>query len=413
MSYARVPMRLAAGLVGATVLLVTAPAQAQPAQQTPQPEQAREAPPPWTQGRPPDLEGSTLRPHPPGLVAKPASEIRLDKVKLPAGFRIEVWAADVANARSMARGSKGTIFVGTRFVGNVYAIVDRGGRREVKVVAKGLHRPNGVAFKDGTLYVAELSRILRFDHIEDRLDNPPDPVVVFDKLPRDEPHGWKFLSLGPDGWLYFNVGAPCNICVPPYTHAQIVRVDPNARILQTYALGVRNSVGMDWHPRTRELWFTDNGRDWLGDNAPQDELNHAPRAGLHFGYPYCHQGDVLDPELGAGRACAEFMPPVLKLGPHTAGLGMRFYTGSMFPAQYRNRIVVALHGSWNRTKKTGFNVSTVSVDPRQPARAEVLADFLDGEEFLGRPADVLVMPDGALLVSDDVNGAVYRISYRR
>lgn len=401
MRYGVVPGRLTALALGAAALLGTAPADAQ------------EAPPPWAQGRPPELADSPLRPHPPGLVAKPAGEIRLDKVKMRPGFRIELWADNVANARSMVRGDRGTIFVGTRFVGNVYAVVDRGGRREVKVIAKGLHRPNGVAFKNGTLYVAELSRILRFDDIESRLDSPPAPVVVYDALPKDEPHGWKFLAVGPDGWLYFNIGSPCNICVPPYTHAQIVRVDPNARILQTYVTGVRNSVGMDWHPETRELWFTDNGRDWLGENVPHDELNHAPRAGLHFGYPYCHQGDLLDPEFGVGRACAEFTPPVLKLGPHVAALGMRFYTGSMFPPEFRNQIVVALHGSWNRAKKTGFNVSTVSVEPRQPASAEVLADFLDGEEFVGRPADVLVMPDGAVLVSDDVNGAIYRISYRR
>lgn len=370
--------------------------------------------PPYKQGMPTEMKGSTLAPHPPPLTAKPGKEIPVDKIKLPPGFKVELWAEGLPNARSLTIGSKGTVFVGTRLVGNVYAVVDHGGTREVKTIAKGLHRPNGVAFKDGALYVAELSRILRFDDIENRLDNPPQPVVVFDALPKDETHGWKFLALGPDGWLYFNIGSPCNSCVPPYTHAQIVRLNTDTRLIETWAWGVRMSVGMDWHPVTKELWFTDNGRDWAGDELPSDKLNRAPRQGLNFGFPFCHQGDWPDPELGRGRSCSAFTPPVLKLGPHVAALGMRFYTGNMFPAEYRNRILIAQHGSWNRTKKIGYNVVQVTLAPDGTAKAApFMTGFLEGEEFWGRPVDVQVMPDGAVLVSDDWNGALYRISYQR
>jgi glucose/arabinose dehydrogenase len=346
-------------------------------------------------------------------MAKAARDIPLDKITLPPGFQISLWAEGLPNARSLTIGQKGTVFVGTRLVGNVYAVVDRGSQREVKTIATGLHRPNGVAFKDGALYVAELSRVIRFDNIEDRLANPPAPVVVFDQLPKDEPHGWKFIAFGPDGQLYVPIGAPCNVCEPPATHAQIGRLSPNGGGYEVFARGVRNSVGFDWHPETRELWFTENGRDWMGDNAPHDELNHAPQSGLHFGYPYCHQGELLDPEFGKGHSCSAFTPPVLKLGPHVAALGMRFYTGTMFPAEYKNGIFMALHGSWNRTEKTGFKVMQVTMQPGQAPKYETFADgWLQGDTFWGRPVDVQVMPDGALLVSDDMAGALYRIAYR-
>jgi glucose/arabinose dehydrogenase len=349
------------------------------------------------------------------MTAKPAAEIPLDKIKLPKGFEISLWAEGVPNARSIAVGKNGTVFAGTRFVGNVYAIVDKGGKREVKIIAKGLHRPNGVAYKNGALYVAELSRIIRFDDIEDRLDNPPQPVVVFDALPKDEPHGWKFMRLGPDGWLYFQIGAPGNIVMPPYTHAQIARVNPDSGVLETVAAGIRNSVGMDFHPVTKQLWFTNNARDWVNDDLPNDTLHHVTRKGMNFGYPFCHQGDLLDPEFGKGRSCKEFDSPVLKLGPHVAALGMRFYTGSMFPAEYKNNIFIAEHGSWNRSKKTGYNLSRVVLDDSgKVKKLEVFAEgWLQGETFWGRLADVQVMPDGALLVSDDVAGAIYRIAYKR
>jgi glucose/arabinose dehydrogenase len=389
-------------------MLVTSPLRAQT--QPP----AQQAPPSWTQGQPPALATSPLRPHAPALMAKPAADIPVDKVTLPPGFQISVWAEGLPNARSITVGTKGTVFVGTRLVGNVYAVVDQGERREVKIIAKGLHRPNGVAFKDGALYVAELSRLLRFDNIEDRLDSPPAPVVVFDQLPTDEPHGWKFLALGPDEKLYFNIGAPCNVCEPPATHAHIVRVNTDGSGYEVFVSGVRNSVGLDWHPVTKELYFTDNSRDWLGDDIPSDELNHALRRGLHFGFPYCHQGDVLDPEFGQGHACSAYAPPLLKLGPHVAALGLRFYTGTMFPPAYQNRIIIALHGSWNRTHKTGFKLMQVTLLPEQPPQAEVFAEgWLQGEEFWGRPVDVQVMQDGSLLVSDDWNGALYRITYQR
>jgi glucose/arabinose dehydrogenase len=370
-------------------------------------------PPSWQQGRPAEQEASTLAPHMPSLTAKAAKDVPVDRVKLPKGFQIEVWADGLPNARSIAVGRKGTVFVGTRLVDRVYAVVDRGGKREVKVIAKGLHRPNGVAFHDGALYVAELSRILRFDAIEDRLDDPPKPVVVYDKLPKDEPHGWKFLAVGPDGKLYFNIGAPCNICMPPPENARIVRVNLDGTGFETFARGTRQVVGFDWDPRTKQFWFTENQRDWLGEDQPEDKLNRADRPGLNFGFPYCHGGDQLDPEFGKGHSCGEFTPPAAKLGPHTAPLGMRFYTGTMFPPEYRNRIIMALHGSWNRTQKTGYDLLMATPTPDGHAKVEPFAvGWLQGNEFWGRPVDVQVMPDGSLLVSDDWNGVLYRISYR-
>ncbi|GIX47483.1 MAG: sorbosone dehydrogenase [Candidatus Tectimicrobiota bacterium] len=368
--------------------------------------------PPWAQGRPPELATSPLAPHPQPPAPTPAKDLPIDKIKLPPGFKIEVWADMIPNARSMTLGSRGTLFVGSRGAGNVYAVVDRGDRREVKIIASGLQQPNGVAFKDGTLYVAEISRILKYEGIEERLDNPPEPVVVYDLLPKDRPHGWKYLAFGPDGKLYFNIGAPCNICLPPDTHAVIARINPDGSGFEYVARGVRNSVGFDFHPETGELYFTNHGRDWLGDDVPNDTLHHAPRPGFHFGYPYCHQGDVLDPEFGRGRSCTEFAPPLLKLGPHVAPNGMKFYTGRMFPPEYRHRIFIAQRGSWNRTQKIGYRVMQVELKLGEPPRYEVFAEgWLQGEEFWGRPAYVYVMPDGALLVSDDYNGAIYRITY--
>ena len=361
------------------------------------------------------MKNSTLAPNAPGLTAKGPADMKLDKIKLPPGFRIELWAQGLPNARSLALGAKGTVFVGTRLTENVYAVTEKDGKRQVRTLLKGLNQPNGVAFHSGALYVAERSRILRYDNIEDHLDNPGKPVVVFDALPRDEPHGWKYLTMGPDGWLYFGIGAPCNSCVPPDTHAQIVRVDPKKGILETVAKGVRNSVGLAFHPTTKELWFTENGRDWMGDDLPSDTLHRVSRKGLHFGYPYCHQGDVPDPEWGRGRACGEFAPPVLQLGPHVAPLGLRFYTGKMFPAEYRNRIIIANHGSWNRSNKLGFNLMQVTLDAQgKPVKYEPFAEgWAEGNGYWGRPVDLQVMPDGALLVSDDTTGALYRISYQR
>lgn len=335
----------------------------------------------------------------------------LDLIKLPPGFVIEQWAR-MNDARSMTLGARGTVFVGTRIAGNVYAVVERGGAREVKTIARGLDSPNGVAFRDGALYVAEVSRVLRFDAIESRLDNPPPPVVVYNRLPSDGAHGWKFIAFGPDGWLYVPVGAPCNICDPGPEHGQIRRIRPDGSASEVYARGVRNTVGFDWDPRTKQLWFTDNGRDMLGDDLPADELNHATAEGQHFGYPFCHQGDTPDPELGRLGACSKAVPPALKLGAHVAALGMRFYTGTMFPAEYRNRVFIAEHGSWNRSRKVGYRIVAVDVSGGEPRSEVFAAGWLRGESAWGRPVDVLVMPDGALLVSDDASGTIYRISYR-
>lgn len=349
------------------------------------------------------------------LEAQPA--LPLDQIKLPPGFAIEVYATGVRNARSMTLGQGGVLFVGTRQAGAVYAVVDRDRDQkadQVYTIASGLNMPNGVAFRDGALYVAEVNRVWRYDGVETRLDNPPQPVLVTDALPSDRHHGWKFIAFGPDGLLYLQVGAPCNICErddPRY--ASILRMRPDGTGLEVFASGVRNTVGFDWHPETRELWFTDNGRDMLGDDLPPDELNRAPSKGLHFGFPYCHGGDLPDPEFGAKRSCREFVPPVQKLGPHVAAIGMRFYTGRMFPPEYRNQIFIAEHGSWNRSKKIGYRVSLVRLEASRAVSYEPFAEgWLQNERAWGRPADVLVMPDGALLVSDDLAGVIYRVTYR-
>jgi glucose/arabinose dehydrogenase len=374
---------------------------------------AQQPPPAWKQGQPPDMANSPLAPVPLPPAPTPANQIRIDRIKLPQGFTISVWADGIHNAREMAWGSKGTLFLGSRVAGNVYAVVDRGGRREVKVIAKGLTQPSGVAFRDGALYVAEIPRLLKFENIEANLDNPPAPKVVY-TYPPEAHHNWRYLAFGPDGKLYFNMGAPCNICIPPATHANISRVNPDGSGFEYFAYGVRNSVGFDFHPVTKELYFTNHGRDWMGDDVPNDTLHHAPRAGLHFGYPYCHQGDVLDPDFGVGRSCSEFAPPLLKLGPHVAGMGIKFYTGNMFPAQYRNVAFVALKGSWNRTQKTGYKVMTVDLKPGMAPKYETFADgFTDGTTVFGRPTYIEWMPDGSMLLSDDYLGAIFRIAYQR
>lgn len=349
--------------------------------------------------------------------ASSEQDLSLELIKLPPGFDIAVYADNVPNARSMTLGSGGTLFVGTRKAGNVYAVRDRDGDAradEVFTVASGLNMSNGVAFRDGALYVAEVNRVLRYDDIESRLADPPTPSVVNDGFPRDPHHGWKFIRFGPDGMLYVPVGAPCNVCErDDERYASIMRMKADGGGLELFASGVRNTVGFDWHPETKELWFTDNGRDWLGDNLPPDELNRAPRKGLHFGFPYCHGGNVPDPEFGQQRACDEFVPPEMKLGPHVASLGMRFYTGAMFPSEYRNQIFIAEHGSWNRSVPIGYRVTLVRLEGGHAASYEVFAEgWLQDGDAWGRPVDVLVMPDGALLVSDDKAGAIYRITYK-
>jgi glucose/arabinose dehydrogenase len=316
----------------------------------------------------------------------------------------------------MALGAKGTIFVGSRSEGKVYAIVDRNGdyvADDVKIIATGLKMPNGVAFRNGSLYVAEVSRILRFDAIEDRLASPPKPVVVSAAFPDKMHHGWKFIRFGPDGRLYIPVGAPCNVCdEKDKRFASIMRMDVDGRNLEVFASGVRNTVGFDWHPQTGELWFTDNGRDWLGDDLPPDELNRAPRAGLHFGFPYWHGRNIRDPKFGKGHRPEEFTLPELELGAHVAALGMSFYTGTMFPPAYRGQIFIAEHGSWNRSEPNGYRVSLVRLKGGRAVSYERFADgWLQNGNAWGRPVDVLVMPDGSLLVSDDKADAIYRIYY--
>lgn len=347
-----------------------------------------------------------------------AADLPLERIRLPAGFSIEL-VARVPGARSLALGAGGTVFVGTMNAGRVYAVTPGTGDApaRVRTLASGLSAPNGVAFRDGALYVAEVSRILRFDGIESRLDDPPRPAVVTDRYPGEGHHGWKFIAFGPDGWLYVPVGAPCNVCEPdPDRYALISRIRPDGSGYEVVARGIRNSVGFDWHPQTGELWFNDHGRDHMGDDLPSCELNRASRPGQHFGFPYCHQGDTPDPEFGAKRACGEFVPPAWKQGGHVAPDGLRFYTGSQFPPEYRHRLFVAQHGSWNRSRKNGYRVMMATLEDggRKVARFEAFAEgWLQGEQAWGRPVDLLVTPDGSLLVSDDFAGAIYRIRYRR
>ena len=344
-----------------------------------------------------------------------ATDLPLDQIELPDGFEIRIFAQGVENARQMALGDEGTIFVGSRSAGKVHALVDADQDRVVDhmvLIDEDLYMPSGLAYRDGSLYVAAVNRILRYDDIENQLDNPPQPVVVSDALPSDRHHGWKYLGFGPDGKLYVPVGAPCNVCDEP-GYAEIKRMNADGSELETFAEGVRNSVGFDWHPDTGVLWFTDNGRDWLGDNRPDDELNRAPEQGLHFGFPYCHQGDISDPEFGDGRNCDEFTDPMVGLGPHVAALGMTFYTGEQFPADYNRTIFIAEHGSWNRSEKIGYRIKGVRLDGSgDVADQSVFASgWLQGEEAWGRPVDVLQLPDGSLLVSDDTAHVIYRIIY--
>lgn len=344
------------------------------------------------------------------------AELPVDRIHLPDGFRIDVFAR-VPGARSMALGTRGTVFVGTRDAGKVYAVSpgQNDGLPRVHTIAGGLHMPNGVAFRDGALFVAEVNRILRFDAIEDRLTNPPSPVVVSDRFPRDGAHGWKYIAFGPDGWLYVPVGAPCNVCEPdPDRYALISRIRPDGTGYEVFARGVRNTVGFDWHPETGVLWFNDHGRDWMGDDLPSCELNRAPRAGMHFGFPYCHQGDTPDPEYGGRRACSDFTPPAWNQGGHVAPDGLRFYTGNLFPEAYRNRAFIAQHGSWNRSKKNGYRIMMATIRSGKVERFEPFATgWQENERVWGRPVDLLVLADGSMLVSDDHAGAIYRITYRK
>ncbi|MCF6285633.1 MAG: PQQ-dependent sugar dehydrogenase [Candidatus Hydrogenedentes bacterium] len=355
-----------------------------------------------------------------GLTA-PAAELPLDKIKLPDGFSISVYGDNVFGARSMALGTQGTLFVGSQQSGRIRALVDTDGDNKadkIYVIAEKLWWPNGVAFRDGSLYVAEINRIIRYDDIENKLDAPPEPVVLVDDLPEKQLHGWKYLNFGPDGKLYFGIGAPCNDCDPmeefgDERFATIMRMNADGSELEPYAHGVRNSVGFTWHPENGDLYFSDTGRDLMGDDIPDCELNRATEAGQHFGFPYFHGGDVPDPTHGKGKNPDDYVKPIQKMGPHVTPLGLTFYTGSQFPAEYKNRLFIAQHGSWNRSIKIGYRVMQVTLDETGNAASykEFATGWLARGVPWGRPVDVLVAPDGALLVSDDKANVIYRIAY--
>ena len=357
-----------------------------------------------------------INPPTPKIFRKAVTTLPLDRIKLPEGFQIDVYAENITDARSMDLSPSGTLFVSTRGEDKVYALRDTNNdfhADQVFVLAKGLKMPNGVAFKDGHLYVAEVSRILKFENIEANLANPPAPKVIYDQYPTETHHGWKFIAFGPDDRLYIPIGAPCNNCLSEDPiFASIARLTTDGDSLQIVAHGVRNSVGFDWDPRDSSLWFTENGRDWMGDDVPNCELNHLTRIGQHFGYPFCHQGDTLDDEFGKGKSCADYVPPVAKLGPHVAPLGMCFYTGDLFPEKYRGAIFIAEHGSWNRTKPIGYRIKVVYPKNTGQADQEVFAEgWLAGGSAWGRPVDVMQLQDGSLLVSDDAADRIWRITW--
>ena len=403
-------------LAGALISVFTVGAAAQPANAPAAPAPAGAPLPPGSPliGRPAGNEAAAkLAPVAPPPIPAAADKLPLAKLKVPAGFNNEVYASGMANARSLAMSDKGTVFVGSRLVDKVYAIVNKDGKRTVKVVASGLYRPNGVAFKDGTLYIAELSKISKIEMVDDVLDNPPKPTMIYDNLPKDEAHGWKFIAIGPDNKLYVPIGQPGNNVLHDDAHGQIRRMNLDGSGAEVIARGVRNTVGFDWHPENKQLYFTDNGRDWASEDVPEDELNRVTKVGEHFGSPYCYQGNFPDPEFGWGHSCSEFTAPVGLMGPHTAVLGMRFYTGNMLPKSYKNSIIVARHGSWNRSKKVGGDVVVVKLNKDGTVKSiePLITGFLENNSYIGRPVDVLQMKDGSLLVSDDWNGAVYRITY--
>jgi glucose/arabinose dehydrogenase len=401
-------------LLAATLLAAFAawPAQAQQPAAPASPPQLPAGSP--LMGRPDSEAAMKLAPVPPPPIPTSADKLPLAKLKLPAGFKIELYAAGVDNARTLREGDKGTVFVSSRLKDKIHAIVEKDGKRNVRVLASGLYRPNGIVLHNGTLYIAELSQISKIEKVEDNLDNPPKPTVIYSDLPKDEAHGWKFLTVSPDNKLYFQVGAPCNICMPSDAHAQIRRINLDGSGMEVVARGIRQIVGMDWHPVSKQLYFTENSRDWLSEDVPNDKLNRLANPGKdNFGFPYCHQGNIADQEFGWGRSCDDFTKPIALMGPHSAVLGMRFYTGSAFPAKYRNAIFVARHGSWNRSSKIGGDVVVVYLnqDGTFKSMEPFLTGFIVNNNYVGRPADVLFMRDGSMLVSDDYNGAVYRITY--
>ncbi len=341
----------------------------------------------------------------------------LKNLHVPSGFKVIVFAHNLPNARSLALGDQGIVYIGTGAAGTVYAVEDSdqdGVADKTYTIAEGLYMPNGVAYWDGSLYVAEINRIIRFDKISQNLNNPPKPVVVYDKLPSDKHHGWKYLRFGPDGKLYTAIGAPCNICKPDKPYASLIRLNPDGSQLELIAEGIRNTVGFDWQPETNALFFNEHGRDYLGDDMPPDELNQWTKPGEHFGYPFCHGGDIIDPEFGMGKNCKDTIAPVWKYKAHNAPLGLRFYRGRQFPESYRNQLFTALHGSWNRSKPDGYRVDLIKFKNGRPDAQETFIGGWLTEEYkvIGRPVDLLEMPDGSLLISDDQNGLIYKVAYQ-
>jgi glucose/arabinose dehydrogenase len=398
----------------------TPPAAAPPAAAAPAPAAAPAAAPVLTPGNSPLYgrpEGSEAAAKLAPVAAPPlpaaADKLPTNALKLPAGFNIEVYASGIANARSLRIGDKGTVFVGTRFGNKVTAVVKKDGKTELKTVASGLYRPNGLAIHKGTLYIAELSQISKIDNVESVLDNPPKPTVIYTDLPKDEAHGWKFIAIGPDSKLYVEVGQPGNNVLHDSAHGQIRRINLDGTGAEVVAKGVRHSVGFDWNPVNKQLYFSDNGRDWMSEDVPQDKLNRVTKVGEDFGAPYCYQGNIPDPEFGWGHKCSEFTPPVALTGPHSAGLGLRFNTGSMFPAKYKNAIFLARHGSWNRSNKFGGDIVAIFLnkDGTVKSMEPFITGFLVDNKYIGRPVDVEFMKDGSMLISDDWNGAIYRITY--
>ncbi len=409
MKLAKVQQRVAKSVVtiGLSALAAGVMAQAAPAPQ-----------PAWKQGMPANMADSKLAPLAGKMTVTPAAEIPVQNIKLPPGFKAEIWATGMPGARAMAMADDGKIYIGTRAIGRVYEVTDNGKERTSRVVVDKLVQPAGVAYKDGALYVMAINKVLRFDGIT---KNPAaQPVDLTDKfkLPPEQHHNWKYIAFGPDGKLYVPFGAPCNICeLPTPEYAQIRRYNPDGSGMEVLATGVRNTVGFDWHPVTKELWFSNHGRDWMGDDKPNDTLHRMQKTGLNYGFPYCHEGKLEDDTVRKPNACKGVEQPVALMGPHSAVMGVHFYTGNMFPAEYKNVAFVARKGSWNRTTKIGFDIVTVKAD--NDGKNAKISPFMTGfmnpadQSFWGRPAYMLQMKDGSLLVSDEQLGAIYRISYAK
>ncbi|MGR4871964.1 PQQ-dependent sugar dehydrogenase [Variovorax sp. LARHSF232] len=369
--------------------------------------------PGWAKGRPKsNEEAMRMAPVPAFPIPTAPDKLPTAKFKLPPGFKVETWLPGVLDARELRHGAEGTVFVSTLFVANkVYAVVDKGGKRELKTIIDKMPMAAGIAYDKGTLFVATHTKIMRYDNVDAKLDNIGEPKVIYDKLPGGNDHSWKFLRI-KDNKLYFPIGAPCNLC-DPGEYAKIYRMNLDGTGVETLAAGVRNTVGFDFDPKTGDLWFTDNGRDWLSEELPNDELNRIDmkKLGQHYGYPFCHQGNLPDPEFGWGKKCSDYVKPAALLGPHAGSLGLKFYDGKMFPAKYRGAMFIARHGPWNRTVKYA-DVSVAWPDGKGGAKVEpFMTGFVENNQYLGRPVDFLVMKDGSLLVSDDHAGAIYRISY--